>query len=625
MPLKLTRKDRSSEPIDAAGLNGASAGPDKGTTSEKQVRPRRGRHASPELIGHMPHPGGSGVAVDTSMEGVLAERLLQRGLVTEEHVLQARSRQEGSGHSLGSILVETGAIGDRDLAELLGDIYEIPVVDLRRRNPEPEAIALIPEDVARQHVVVPIHLGDDVLQVSVAERPSDDVRSLLTRTTGHTIEFVLSPRADVRWAIDSSYRATGGVGRLVEAFEAVESTRKRESDAGTVETVDDDAPVVQVVTRILMQAKRDRASDVHIEPSQDVVRVRFRIDGALKEILALPASMGLGLVSRIKIMAGMNIVERRRPQDGQLTTEIDGISTDVRVATAATIWGEKCVMRILDKNRSVLRLHDLGMPEDTNETYSKLTQSPFGMVLCAGPTGSGKTTTLYATLTEVSDPSRNVMTIEDPVEYIFPSINQIQTNEQAGLTFATGLKAILRQDPDVILVGEIRDVETARIAVQSALTGHFVLSSLHATDSVSALHRFLDMGIESFLIASSVIAIVGQRLVRRVCPSCKSQYTPTNEELSFYEESGGSPKQDFWRGTGCNFCGNTGYQDRIGVYELLQITPEIKRLVVGWATQDELRRLAQKQGMRTLREEAIDLVTQDVTTISEVIRSIHTV
>ncbi len=377
------------------------------------------------------------------------------------------------------------------------------------------------------------------------------------------------------------------------------------------------------MSRILTQAKRDRASDVHIEPSQEVVRVRFRIDGALKEVLLLPSNMGVGLVSRIKIMAGMNIVERRRPQDGQLTIAIDGKDTDVRVSTATTIWGEKCVMRILDKTRSVLRLHDLGMPTDTHETFSRLVKAPFGMVLCAGPTGSGKTTTLYATLAQVSDPTKNVMTIEDPVEYTFPSINQIQTNEQAGLTFATGLKSILRQDPDVILVGEIRDVETARIAVQSALTGHMVLSSLHATDSVSALHRFLDMGIESFLIASSVIGVVGQRLVRRICPSCKTAYTPTEEEMIFYEESGGLPKTDFFYGIGCNFCGHTGYQDRVGVYELLQMTPEIKRLIVGWATQDELRRLAQKQGMRGLREEAISLVTQDITTISEVIRSIY--
>src|SRR5277367_1949715 len=314
---------------------------------------------------------------------------------------------------------------------------------------------------------------------------------------------------------------------------------------------------------------RDRTSDVHIEPSEDVVRVRFRIDGALKEILVLPAAMGLGLVCRIKIMAGMNIVERRRPQDGQLTTTIDGKEVDVRVATTATIWGEKCVMRILDKTRSVLRLDDLGMPADTHARYSKIVRAPFGMVLCAGPTGSGKTTTLYATLSEVNNPTLNVMTIEDPVEYVFPSINQIQTNDQAGLTFATGLKSILRQDPDVILVGEIRDVETARIAVQSALTGHLVLSSLHATDSVSALHRFLDMGIESFLVASSVIGIVGQRLVRRICPSCTEVYQLSDEERSFYEGSEGPDKTEFIRGAGCNFCSGTGYQGRIGVYELL--------------------------------------------------------
>jgi type IV pilus assembly protein PilB len=272
----------------------------------------------------------------------------------------------------------------------------------------------------------------------------------------------------------------------------------------------------------------------------------------------------------------------------------------------------------------VLQLKDLGMPTDTHNTYSKIVRSPFGMVICAGPTGSGKTTTLYATLTEVNNPTLNIMTIEDPVEYVFPSINQIQTNEQASLTFATGLKSILRQDPDVILVGEIRDVETARVAVQSALTGHFVVSSMHATDAVSALHRFLDMGIESFLIASSVIAIVGQRLVRRICPSCKAVYEPTPEELAFYEESGGGEKTVFYHGSGCNFCSGTGYQERIGVYELLQMTPEIKRLIVGWATQDELRNLAKKQGMRTLREEAIGLVGDDITTIAEVIRSMYT-
>jgi type IV pilus assembly protein PilB len=368
---------------------------------------------------------------------------------------------------------------------------------------------------------------------------------------------------------------------------------------------------------------RDRASDVHIEPSEDYVRIRFRIDGALKEILQLPIAIGPGLVSRIKIMANMNIVERRRPQDGQLTITIDGKEVDVRVATVSTIMGENCVMRILDKTRSVFHLNDLGMPADTHAAYSKLARSPFGMMLCAGPTGSGKTTTLYATLSEVSNPTLNIMTIEDPVEYIFPSINQIQTNEQAGLNFATGLKSILRQDPDVILVGEIRDVETTRVAVQSALTGHFVISSMHATDSVSALHRFLDMGIESFLVASSVLAVVAQRLLRRICPSCKTTYTLTDDEREFYEDSGGPEKAIFYHGTGCNFCNDTGYKDRIGVYELLVMSPEIKRLIVGWATQEELHNLAMKQGMRTLRQEAISLVIQDITTVAEVIRSVY--
>jgi type IV pilus assembly protein PilB len=548
--------------------------------------------------------------------------LVRRGLVSEDDVAQALIVQNETGKRIGETLVAMGALNERELTLFLADLLHMQVVDLRRDNPQPDVMKLIPEQVVREHMAMPIRLDDDGLQVAVSDQPSVGVRALLTQSTDHPIRFALAPASDIQWAIDSSYRAIGGVDQLVEAFKAVEGTRRKD-DSSEAEVVADDAPIVQVVTRILTQAKRDRASDVHIEPSQDVVRVRFRIDGALKEVLMLPEAMGVGLVSRIKIMAGMNIVERRRPQDGQLTALIDGKDTDVRVSTAATIWGEKCVMRILDKNRSVLRLHDLGMPTDTHETFSSLVKAPFGMVLCAGPTGSGKTTTLYATLTQVADPTKNVMTIEDPVEYIFPSINQIQTNEQAGLTFATGLKSILRQDPDVILVGEIRDVETARVAVQSALTGHLVLSSLHATDSVSALHRFLDMGIESFLIASSVLAIVGQRLVRRICPSCKTSYTPTQDEMSFYEESGGPPKHDFYHGTGCNFCGHTGYQDRIGVYELLRMTPEIKRLIVGWATQDELRRLAQKQGMRTLREEAIGLVAEDTTTIAEVIRSIY--
>ncbi|MHB1855525.1 MAG: GspE/PulE family protein, partial [Acidimicrobiales bacterium] len=303
--------------------------------------------------------------------------------------------------------------------------------------------------------------------------------------------------------------------------------------------------------------------------------------------------------------------------------DVDGRSIDIRVATVATVAGEKCVLRILDKSRPLYKLEDLGMPKDTYETFGKLIRAPFGMVICAGPTGSGKTTTLYAALSEIDGPDRNITTVEDPVEYMFPTLNQIQVNEQAGLTFADGLKSILRQDPDVILVGEVRDAETARIAVQSALTGHLVLSSFHATDTASALHRLLDMGIESFLVASAVTAVVAQRLLRRVCPSCKVPYTPTDEEMAFYREGDGSQDAEFWTGAGCNFCSGTGYRDRVGVYELMRLTPELRRLIVGWATQEEIRRTAAAQGMRTLHYEGLRLVASGVTTISEVIRGVY--
>ncbi len=584
---------------------------------------------APSTTAPAPAPGAPGTngnsnsAASQKQNLRLGDQLIASSLITEAQLTKALEMQRDSGGLLGEVLISTGALTEQALAHALASYFGFDVANLRRDNVDPMMTSFLSEEVARQYVAFPVRMEDDNLFIAVAE-PSEELRNTLAKASGKSVKLLIAPLSDVRWAIDSNYRALGTVAQLVQVFESVEGSRKRNVDNAEPEIVADDAPVVQVVDRILTQAMRDRASDVHIEPSDEIVRVRFRIDGALKEILQLPAAIGPGLVSRIKIMANMNIVERRRPQDGQLTINIDGKEVDVRVATTATIMGESCVMRLLDKTRSVLRLNDLGMPVDTHEAYSKIVRAPFGMVLCAGPTGSGKTTTLYATLSEVSNPTLNVMTIEDPVEYVFPSINQIQTNEQAGLTFATGLRSILRQDPDVILVGEIRDVETTRVAVQSALTGHFVVSSLHATDSVSALHRFLDMGIESFLIASSVLAVVGQRLLRRVCPSCKAPYTPSDEEMVFYEESGGPAKTEFFQGTGCNFCTHTGYKDRIGIYELLIMTPELRRLVVGWATQEELRNMAVKQGMRTLRQEAINLVNQDITSISEVIRSVYT-
>ena len=552
----------------------------------------------------------------------LGELLVQKELLTQAQLAEALLQQSASGKRIGALLVELGLIDERDVTHALAEQLRMEMVDLGRMVPEPDALALLPESVARSLVAIPMAIVGGQVEIAVADPSDPEVADRLRQATGQQLRLLIAPPTEIRRAIDNSYRALAGIDSQIKAFEATASARKVE--AVVTQSVSEDAPVVKVVNMIVTQGLRDRASDIHIEPQDDRLRIRYRIDGALHDVLALPDKMAGAVVSRLKIMAGMNIVERMRPQDGQIALTIDGREVDIRVATTATIWGEKAVLRLLDKSKPLFRLRDLGMAQDVEQSYSKLIRSPFGMVICTGPTGSGKTTTLYATLSEVNHSERNIMTIEDPVEYIFPSINQIQIREQSGITFAGGLKSILRQDPDVILVGEMRDIETARIAVQSALTGHFVLSSLHATDAASALTRFLDMGIEEFLVASSVIGIVGQRLVRRICRACKVPYQPSAEELSFYAEAGGKPKDAFVHGEGCNFCSNTGYQERIGVYELLQVTDEIKNLLVKDATHDELRTMAVRQGMRPLREEAIRLVGENVTTISEVIRSIYT-
>jgi type IV pilus assembly protein PilB len=557
----------------------------------------------------------------------LGELLVEQGVVTHDQLSQALLEQTKSGTRLGEILVDQGILDERHLLETLSAQLKLPLIDLRRTLPTEEALASLPEAVVRATNALPMRVSDRGVAVAMSGPPSAEVLAQLEQAAGARVSVVLATTSDIRRLIDRSYRAMAGMDRIVQSFQSDEAARPDVAAAAAAAislTIDDNAPVVQVVTRILTEAVRDRASDIHIEPHSDGVRVRFRVDGALHDATALPMSMAQPLVSRIKIMASMNIVERRRAQDGQFEATVDARPLDVRVATTPTIWGEKAVLRILDKSKSLLDLNGLGMSFETREEFSKLIRSPFGMVLCAGPTGSGKTTTLYAALNEINDTARNIMTIEDPVEYVLPTINQIQINEVAEVTFANGLRSILRQDPDIILVGEIRDVETARIAVQSALTGHLVLSSLHAIDATAALHRFMDMGIESFLIASSVVGVVAQRLVRRTCVHCKEEMTPTSDELTLYEEWGGKPKDVFLHGTGCNFCSHTGYVERIGVYELLRVTDSLRRLVVQGATHDDMRELAIEEGMRTLRDEALRLIEDDVTTIAEVVRTIYT-
>lgn len=560
-------------------------------------------------------PGQDGPAEGRRLLGDL---LVEQAGVTPAQVAEAMLVRAGTGKRLGSVLVELGAIDERQLTEALSTQLGLPVADLRDRTPEPEALALLSDSLARGLHAVPLLVRDDgTVEVVVADA-GGSTRQDLEKATGRRVRLLLAPPGDVRRVIDSSYRALADIEQQVAAFTA--GVSRRSGPAAGVE-----APVVQVVDKLITQALRDRASDVHIEPQGDQVRVRFRIDGALHDVVRLPEAMGGAIASRIKVLGSMNIVERRRPQDGQIAMTVDDRPIDIRVATTGTVFGEKVVLRLLDKSRPLFRLADLGMPPDTGRRFAGLVRSPYGMVICAGPTGSGKTTTLYASVSEIDGVERNITTIEDPVEYVFPSLNQIQINEQAGVTFAAGLRSILRQDPDVILVGEIRDAETAQIAVQSALTGHFVLSSLHATDAVSALYRFLDMGIESFLVASSVLAVVGQRLLRKTCPHCRVPYVLTPEEDAFYRQAGGAGRSHFWVGAGCNLCAHTGYLDRVGVYELLKLTEEMRALVVAPnPSHDDMRRLAQEQGMRSMRQEAIRLVDEDVTTVAEVVRTIYT-
>ena len=551
----------------------------------------------------------------------VGQALVEGGQLTPENLAQALGQANGDLLQFADIALSRYSVGRTEVAIAISQATNVAAVDTKGIDIPDDIKRILDEAIVRMHCAVAVASEGNTLVVLCSD-PAPARRAAIEAAAGRPVKFFVSDPLTVRTFIDQVYRADEDIDRLVKSLDLGDEQSKIASIAAEVK-LDDQAPVIQLVNRIVSQAMRDRASDIHLEPQDEEVRVRFRIDGHLVEAFLLPMGAHAALTSRLKIMSGMNIVEKRRPQDGQFSSVIDGKEVDVRVASVATVFGEKIVMRILDKTRSMIGLSELGFPRETYLHYSKMIHSPFGMVICAGPTGAGKTTTLYASLLEVNTSGKNITTVEDPVEYVFPGINQIQTNDQAGLTFATGLKAILRQDPDVILVGEIRDADTARIAVQSALTGHLVLSSLHGTDSVAALHRFLDMGIEAFLIASSVVGVIGQRLLRRVCDSCKEPYTPGADELAvFRQHSGGSEKSTFYRGNGCNFCANTGYRDRIGVYELLRITPELRRLIVGWATTEELRRLAVAQGMRTMLREAMALVESDVTTIPEVVKTL---
>ncbi len=561
-----------------------------------------------------------------STRPLLGQVLLELGSIDPDELLRALQRQKDSPSAesaarLGEILMELGSLNEMALAAGLANQFGVPLADLTQVRPDPDAIARVPEDLARRHGVFPVHQEDGRIYLASADPLNTDAIRELVDHCG-SIGLMIGPRSEIERLLDQSYDALADHHEMVQAFELSNASMGGD-DFGASFQADENAPVVKVVNQVLTQGVRSRASDIHIEPGEGHLRVRYRVDGAMTEAIRLPAAMGPAVSSRIKVMAELNIVERRRPQDGQFSVRVDGRPIDVRCSVVPTIHGETVVLRLLDKTKSLLSMKELGMIPQVEEPFLRLARAPLGMILCTGPTGAGKTTTLYAALSEVNDPTKNTITVEDPVEYQFEGINQMQVMEN-GFDFATGLRGILRQDPDVILVGEIRDEDTARIAMQASLTGHLVLSSMHAIDSVSALHRFVDMGIEPFLVSSAINGVVGQRLLRRLCPNCKAPTVPKPSHVSVVADFTDGQQPEVWFGpVGCHMCEHTGYRGRIGVYELLVMTERIRELVVNRATHAEVTQAAIDEGLRTMAAQAFQLVVDGITTVEEVYRSVY--
>jgi type IV pilus assembly protein PilB len=548
----------------------------------------------------------------------LGDILLEGGLVTHDQLAVAVDEQNRLGRSLGRVLVEQGVLTESQLVASLAAQIGMRFVDLSDIQIDGSALGRVPGHVARRHTAIPIGYEEGKLLVAMADPANvfaiDDIRS----AAGIDVKPVVATRNDVAAAIDRFYRAGDELNDLTSELD----TGEDEEDLSKVKEITEDAPIVRYVNLLITQAIQDRASDIHLEPTEHDLRVRYRIDGVLHEVMRSPRAIQSGVISRLKIMADINIAERRIPQDGRLSVAAHGKKVDLRVATLPTVWGEKVVMRILDNSTARMDLADLGFSPHNFGIFEKSYVKPYGMILVTGPTGSGKSTTLYATLNVVNKPEVNIITVEDPVEYRLPGVNQVQVNNKAGLNFAAALRSILRSDPDIVLIGEIRDHETAQIAIEASLTGHLVLSTLHTNDAPSAIVRLTEMGIEPFLVGSAVDAVLAQRLARRLCSKCKEPYEPDAEQLEHirFKPYPGDPEPNFFRPVGCASCAKTGYKGRVAIHEVMAISDEIERLTVERASSTRIMAVAIEQGMRTLREDGLLKASQGITTIDEVFR-----
>ncbi|MGB9661558.1 MAG: GspE/PulE family protein [Moorellaceae bacterium] len=560
------------------------------------------------------------------MEGKrrLGDLLVQAGMLTPEQLEQALREQKRTGERLGKVLIRMGYVTEKDILEVLEFQLGIPKVVLQDYNLDPEVVKLVPEALARRHLAIPVRRDGNRLLVALADPLNLTALDDLRLATGLEIMPAIASEREIEEALARFRQGAGTPQALAEVEEiaaaaGVAPPREAFELDGVTGAGVDNAPAVRLVNRIILQAVQSRASDIHIEPQERDIRVRFRVDGLLREVLHLPSGILNTLVSRIKIMGGMDIAEKRLPQDGRFQVTVEKRSIDLRVSTMPTVYGEKVVLRILDKGTMLLPLDGLGFSPSTQQIYESLIRSAYGMILITGPTGSGKTTTLYATLNALSSPEKNIITIEDPVEYLLPGINQVRVNPKAGLDFASGLRAILRQDPDIIMVGEIRDQETADIAVRAATTGHLVFSTLHTNDAAGAVTRLLDMGVEPFLVNSSLIGVVAQRLVRLICRNCRETYQPSPGDPA-YALAQERPGAVFYRGRGCPECNYTGYQGRTAIQEVLVMTEEIRSLVAAKAPSQEIKKAAVAAGMVTLREDGMEKAGRGITTVEEVIR-----
>jgi general secretion pathway protein E len=550
----------------------------------------------------------------------LGEMLIEEKLITPAQLENALAQQRQQGGTLSDTLLRQGIVNAEQLATILSIKLNLPLIDLKRHAIQPQALRLIPEDMARKHMLIPMDIVNDSLMVVMAD--PEDIRTIedIKAQVKMRVEVALGIPSDIERAININYRSSGAIEKQVSQFTPAAAEKTGDTPLITTST-----PITETLNLLVTQAIKDRASDVHIEPQEDRLRIRYRIDGILHDMFSLPLSVHAPLVSRVKILAEMDISEQRRPQDGQFSIKVGNNSVDIRTATMETPYGERVTLRILDKSLALFTLTELGFQPDVLKKYQEMLKLPHGMILVGGPTGSGKTTTLYASINALDRNERNIMTIEDPIEYSFMDINQSQVNLKAGITFASGLRAIMRHDPDVILIGEIRDNDTVTTAIQASLTGHLVLSSIHANDAVGVLFRLMDLDAETSSISSTLIGIISQRMVRRICPNCRAPYKLSAEEREAFSQGLKQGVTSLFRGTGCNLCAGTGYRGRTGIFELLVMSESIRKVLRGQVGTAEIKAQAIAEGMATMKQDGMLKAKEGITSISEVQRSVFSV